>query len=61
MLFVVQQKVLVQERRPSMRIKFHMDAELSCSKKELKKLLKAARKAAKAKAKAAKKAAKAED
>ena len=44
-----------------MRIKFHMDAELSCSKKELKKLLKAARKAAKAEAKAAKKAAKAED
>lgn len=44
-----------------MRIKFHMDAELSCSRKELKLLAKAARKVAKAKAKAAKKAAKAED
>lgn len=44
-----------------MRIKFHMDAELSCSRKELKLLVKAAKRAAKAKAKAAKKAAKAED
>lgn len=61
MLFVVQQTVLVQEGRPSMRIKVHMDAELSCSRKEFKLLAKAARKVAKAKAKAAKKAAKAED
>ena len=44
-----------------MRIKFHMDAELSCSKKELKLLAKAARRAAKAEAKAAKKAAKSKD
>lgn len=61
MLSAVSQTVLVQERRPSMRIKFHMDAELSCSRKELKLLVKAAKRAAKAKAKAAKKAAKAED
>ena len=44
-----------------MKLALHLDAELSCSRKELKLLAKAARKAAKAKAKAAKKAAKAED
>ena len=60
MLSAVSQTVLVQERRPSMRIKFHMDADFRCSKKELKKLLRAARKMRKAEDKAAK-AAKSKD
>ena len=44
-----------------MKVKFHLDATISCSRKELKLLAKAARRAAKAEAKAAKKAAKSKD
>lgn len=44
-----------------MKVKVHLDATLSCSRKELKLLAKAARKMRKAEDKAAKKAAKSKD
>ncbi len=48
------------EEMTDMKVTFHVDADFSCSKKELKKLLKAARKMRKSEAKAAK-AAKSKD